>query len=69
MKTINKRIEALENCPGGNGQSYFVICEDGVYRVDDLVMNEKQYRAWLVQNDNGSVVVFEVKRGCHENDK
>jgi hypothetical protein len=66
MKTIRKRLEDLENFIG-DGQIYFVRCEDGVYRVDDLVMNEKQYQTWLAQHDNDSVVVFEVKRGSDEN--
>ena len=67
MKTIRKRLEELENANQG-GRIHFVICEDGFYRVDDLVMNEKQYNEWLAQNDNDSVVVFVVKRGCYEND-
>jgi len=67
MKTFSKRLEKLENANQG-GRNYFVICEDGFYRVDDLVMNEKQYNEWLAQNDNDSVVVFVVKRGCYEND-
>jgi hypothetical protein len=62
MKAIRKRLEYLENSTG-EGRLYFVRCEDGVYRVDDLVMNEKQYQTWLAQHDNDSVVVFEVKRG------
>jgi hypothetical protein len=69
MKTVRKRIEDLEKFTVGDGQLYFVRCEDGVYRVDDLVMNEKQYQTWLAQHDNDSVVVFEVKRGERENDK
>ena len=68
MKTVRKRVEDLEKFTG-EGRIHFVICEDGFYRVDDLVMNENQYNEWLAKNDNDSVVVFVVKRGERENDK
>ena len=72
MKTVRKRIEELERA-NRNGRVHFVRCENGVYFVNDdagpLELNEKQYRAWLAENDNEFSVVFEVKRGSYENDK
>lgn len=54
MKTINRRLEALERSGTGNGLIYFVMVADGVYTLqpngadveEEVVMNEQQFAKW-----------------------
>ena len=73
MKTINKRLEALENTNRGRGTyPVYLHPEDGLYHFlrDERVMNEAEFAAFERSlSDEDNLIVITRRESAKEEEK